>query len=85
MEAWRQWLLGGKKSFSQKKNTDFNLTPTGLLMEGVKAQKSRRAMSSDGKTEVVPFPKSPALGLHLQRNELRSRSGRVTALTLAEG
>jgi len=26
-----------EKSLSQKKNTDFNLTPTGLLMEGENA------------------------------------------------
>jgi hypothetical protein len=39
MEAWRQWLLGGKEVFSAKiKNTHYEpripLTPTGLLMEG---------------------------------------------------
>jgi hypothetical protein len=34
MEAWRQWLLGGRKSLSQKRNRA-HLTPTGLLMEGV--------------------------------------------------
>jgi hypothetical protein len=39
MEAWRQWLLGGRKLFSMTKNkTHYEpripLTPTGLLMEG---------------------------------------------------
>jgi hypothetical protein len=39
MEAWRQWLLGGRKLFSATNNkTHYEpripLTPTGLLMEG---------------------------------------------------
>ncbi len=33
MEAWRQWLLGGRKKLSNKKTKTY-LTPTGLLMEG---------------------------------------------------
>jgi hypothetical protein len=46
MEAWRQWLLGGKEVFSAKiKNTHYEpripLTPTGLLMEGHFAQNRR--------------------------------------------
>jgi arylsulfatase A-like enzyme len=32
MAAWRQWLLGGRKSLSQKEH-GAHLTPTGLLME----------------------------------------------------
>ena len=32
MEAWRQWPLGGRKTFGYEK---VYLTPTGLLMEGV--------------------------------------------------
>jgi hypothetical protein len=39
MEAWRQWPLGGKeKNLVQRKNKRTDLTPTGLLMEGVYAQ-----------------------------------------------
>jgi transposase len=34
MEAWRQWLLGGRKNLVQQKEKRFDLTPTGLLMEG---------------------------------------------------
>ena len=34
MEAWRQWLLGGRKTFVHKKQQRIDLTPTGLLMEG---------------------------------------------------
>jgi hypothetical protein len=35
MEAWRQWLLGGKKKkLVQPSQTRIDLTPTGLLMEG---------------------------------------------------
>jgi len=33
MEGWRQWRLGEEKIFQQKRRLD--LTPTGLLMEGV--------------------------------------------------
>jgi hypothetical protein len=32
MEAWRQWLLGGRKTFVPEKK--IHLTPTGLLIEG---------------------------------------------------
>src|SRR5215831_12427997 len=35
MEAWRQWLLGGRKNLVQRKNNKIHLTPAGLLMEGV--------------------------------------------------
>src|SRR5215475_13602066 len=40
MEAWRQWLLGGRKTLLCDKRTKTHyeprilLTPTGLLMEG---------------------------------------------------
>jgi hypothetical protein len=40
MEAWRQWLLGRRRTFVSEKEprTDYEpripLTPTGLLMEG---------------------------------------------------
>jgi hypothetical protein len=34
MEAWRQWLLGGRKNLVQQKEKRFDLTPTGFLMEG---------------------------------------------------
>jgi hypothetical protein len=39
MEAWRQWLLGGRKTFLCEKEKNYYepripLTPTGLLMEG---------------------------------------------------
>jgi hypothetical protein len=41
MEAWRQWLLGGRKTFvgDQEPGTPYEpripLTPTGLLMEAI--------------------------------------------------
>ena len=38
MEAWRQWLLGGRKNLVQRKNNKIHLTPAGLLMEGVLTQ-----------------------------------------------
>ncbi len=38
MEGWRQWRLGGRKKLVQRKNKRTNLTPTGLLMEGVYTQ-----------------------------------------------
>jgi hypothetical protein len=34
MEAWRQWLLGGRRKRAYQKQTKITLTPTGLLMEG---------------------------------------------------
>jgi hypothetical protein len=34
MEAWRQWLLGRKKNVVQQKQSLYDLTSTGLLMEG---------------------------------------------------
>ena len=34
MEAWRQWLLGGRKKLSHEAKQRSDLTPTGLLMEG---------------------------------------------------
>jgi hypothetical protein len=34
MEAWRQWLLGGRKSYPHEEQKRIYLTPTGLLMEG---------------------------------------------------
>ena len=42
-EAWRQWLLGGKRTLSAKEpRTHYEpripLTPTGLLMEGGNTQ-----------------------------------------------
>ena len=44
MEAWRQWLLGGRKNLVQRENNQIHLTPTGLLMEGVYAH-NRLVMS----------------------------------------
>jgi hypothetical protein len=42
MEAWRQWLLGGKKKkLVQPSQTRIDLTPTGLLMEGHYTQNAR--------------------------------------------
>jgi hypothetical protein len=38
MEGWRQWRLGGRKNLVQRKNERTDLTPTGLLMEGVYTQ-----------------------------------------------
>jgi hypothetical protein len=35
MEAWRQWLLGGRKNNASRSQNKIDLTPTGLLMEGV--------------------------------------------------
>jgi hypothetical protein len=35
MEAWRQRLLGGRKTFASEKETRIYLTPTGLLMEAL--------------------------------------------------
>src|SRR3954468_17856496 len=51
MEAWRQWLLGGRKLFSATNNkTHYEpripLTPTGLLMEGGYTQNPCRAILS---------------------------------------
>jgi hypothetical protein len=34
MEAWRQWLLGGRKKLCATNKQKIDLTPTGLLMEG---------------------------------------------------
>ncbi len=48
MEAWRQWLLGGKRSFVTEKEPRaydeprIPLTPTGLLMEGHYAHRAWR-------------------------------------------
>jgi len=39
MEAWRQWPLGGKKKkLVQRSQNKIDLTPTGLLMEGLYTQ-----------------------------------------------
>jgi hypothetical protein len=51
MEAWRQWLLGGRKLFSATNNkTHYEpgipLTPTGLLMEGHFTQNLVRQLDS---------------------------------------
>jgi len=35
MEAWRQWLLGERKNNVSRSQSKMDLTPTGLLMEGV--------------------------------------------------
>jgi hypothetical protein len=35
MEAWRQWLLGERKNNVSRSQSKIDLTPTGLLMEGI--------------------------------------------------
>jgi hypothetical protein len=39
MEAWRQWLLGERKNNVSRSQSKIDLTPTGLLMEGVGVEK----------------------------------------------
>jgi len=46
MEAWRQWLLGGRKKLVSKKRQRIRLTPTGLLMEGHLTQNPSRGILS---------------------------------------
>ena len=41
MEAWRQWLLGRRKTFVSENERKMHLTPTGLLMEGDYTQNPR--------------------------------------------
>jgi hypothetical protein len=38
MEAWRQWLSAGETHFVQPSHRRIDLTPTGLLMEGLFTQ-----------------------------------------------
>ena len=42
MEAWRQRLLGGRKTFVSEKE---HLTPTGLLMEGDYTQNASKLIA----------------------------------------
>jgi len=48
MEAWRQWLLGGRRKRAYQKQTKITLTPTGLLMEGVITNYGPQAAQFEG-------------------------------------
>jgi hypothetical protein len=45
MEAWRQWLLGGRKTLVSENERKMHLTPTGLLMEGDFTQNPGRGVN----------------------------------------
>src|SRR5438270_13012801 len=59
MEAWRQWPLGGTKSFVRCSQPRIDLTPTGLLMEG---HFTFGPLVDERHRDVSPTPRSNLLG-----------------------